>query len=208
MLTSNSEGGAPANFDMYFSVKKGEEASEYLIVNGVNPRNILVKGCGANYPMAKAESESGFNTQALRLNRRVDIDILNTTGLPIRINMEYPVVNNRIKAEAATAYKTSIQGLSYKVQIAAIKQMYNGGILTQYRDGMVESDGSSSYYRYSVGLYQTFSSADQLRIDLIRQGVTDAFVVPYVNGVRVDRDDSKIYSAAYPDLLNFIEKTD
>lgn len=209
VLTSNSEGGAPANFDMYFSIKKAEEASDYLIENGVNPRNITVKGCGANYPIAKIESEkSGFKVQAKRLNRRIDIDILNTTGLPIRINMEYPVVNNQIKDQAAAAYKTDIQGLSYKVQIASIKQMYNGNILTQYDDPMVESDGSNAYYRYSVGLYQTFSDANQLRSNLIRQGVTDAFVVPYVNGLRVNRDDSKIYSAAYPDLLNFIEKTD
>ncbi len=208
VLTSNSEGGSPANFDMYFSIKKAEEASDYLIENGVNPRNITVKGCGSNYPIAKVESEGGFNAQAVKLNRRIDVDVLNTTGLPIRINTEYPVVNNRIKDELHSYYNTSIQGLSYKVQVAAIKQMYNGKILENYPDGTVESEGSNAYYKYTVGLYQTFSSADQLRKDLIRQGVTDAFVVPYVNGVRVNRDDSKVYSAAYPDLLIFIRNSE
>ncbi len=207
VLTSNTEGGSPPNFDMYFSIKKAEDAANYLIDNGVPPKRIIVKGCGANFPIAKMESESGFNQQALKLNRRIDIDILNTIGLPIRVNIKEPIVNNRIKNEKGDAFKTAIQGLSYKVQIAAIKQMYNGNILTQSPDGMVESDGASKYYKYTVGLYQTFSSANQMRVSLIRQGVTDAFVVPYVNGVRVNRDDSKIYSAAYPDLINFIEKT-
>lgn len=207
VLTSNSEGGSPINFDMYFSIKKAEEAAEYLIENGVNPKNIIVKGCGANYPIAKLQSESGYNLQASNLNRRIDVDILNITGLPIRIKSDYPVINENLKAEQWPYYRTAIQGLSYKVQIAAIKQMYNGSILTAYPDAVVESDGGSEYYRYTVGLYQTFSSADELRKDLIRQGVTDAFVVPYVGGVRVNRDDSKIYSAAYPDLLNFIENS-
>lgn len=208
ILTSHSGGGAPVNFDKYFSIKKAEEVSEYLIENGVSPRNITVKGCGANYPIAKMESESGFNAQAKKLNRRVDIDLLNTTGLPIRINKENPVVNNSIKDQQNSIYKTAIQGLSYKVQIAAIKQMYNGRILESYPDAMVESEGSNAYYKYTVGLYQNYSGAEQLRKDLIRKGVTDAFIVPYVNGVRVNRDDSKIYSAAYPDLLIFIRNSE
>lgn len=207
VLTSNSEGGSPANFDMYFSIKKAEEAANYLIENGVNPKSITLKGCGANYPIAKLQTEGGFNLQASRLNRRIDINILNTVGLPIRVITDLPAINDRIKDERGTYYKTSIQGLSYKVQIAAIKQMYNGDILVQYPDAIVETEGGSEYYRYTVGLYQTFSSADELRKELIRQGVTDAFVVPYVGGVRVNRDDSKIYSAAYPDLLNFIENS-
>ena len=208
VLTSNSEGGTPMNFDLYFSIKKAEDAAGYLIEHGVNPKNVIVKGCGVNYPIAKLETESGFNHQAVKLNRRIDVDILNTTGLPIRVKMNAPLVNDRIKNKKWSDYKTLIQGLSYKVQIAAIKQMYSGDILTQYPDVMVESSGSSNYYKYTVGLYQTFSAADQLRRDLIRQGATDAFIVPYVNGIRVNRDDSKIYSAAYPDLLHFIKNSE
>ena len=208
ILTSNSDGGAPLNFDLYFSLKRANTAAEYLVQNGVNPNNILVKGCGANYPIAKVESEAGFIAQASRLNRRIDIDILNTTGLPIRIEKENPTVNNRIKTDLGNYYRTAIQGLSYKVQIAAIKQMYNGDIITMYPDAVVESDGTGDLYRYSIGLYQTFSAAAELRKELIRQGVMDAFVVPYVNGLRVNKDDSKIYSAAYPDLINFLNYSD
>lgn len=208
ILTANSEGGNPVNFDLYFSIKKAEAAAQYLIDNGVNPKSITVKGCGVNYPIAKLESETGLNRQAIDLNRRVDIDILNTTGLPIRIKMITPLVNDRLKTIFWTEYKTAIQGLSYKVQIAAIKQMYNGEILNQYPDVMVESLSSSDYYKYTIGLFQSFSSAEQLRKELIRQGVSDSFVVPYVNGIRVNRDDSKIYSLAYPDLLDYIKNSE
>lgn len=208
ILTSNSDGGAPINFDLYFSLKRAEEVAQYLIDNGVNPKAILVKGCGANYPIAKMESEGGFSPQAVRLNRRLDMDFLNTTGLPIRVNMDQTLINDRIKSEKGMQYRTAIQGLSYKVQIAAIKQMYSGPLLTNYKDAMVESVGGSAYYRYSIGLFQSFAAANDLRKSLIREGVTDAFIVPYVNGVRVTRDDSKIYSAAYPDLLDFLRNTE
>ncbi|MFT5167699.1 MAG: outer membrane protein OmpA-like peptidoglycan-associated protein, partial [Saprospiraceae bacterium] len=208
ILTSNSEGGTPVNFDLYFSIKKAEDAAAYLIKNGVNSKSITLKGCGVNYPIAKLETESGFNPQALKLNRRIDVDILNTTGLPIRVKVNPPMVNNRIKSDLASNYKTAIQGLSYKVQIAAIKQMYSGDIMEKYPDVMVESNGASQYYKYTLGLYQTFSSADQMRKELLRQGVTDSFIVPYVNGLRVNHDDSKIYAAAYPDLLDFINNSE
>ena len=61
--------------------------------------------------------------------------------------------------------------------------------------------------RYTVGLFQNFYGAEQLRKELEARGLTDAFVVPYVNGVRASIGDSKIYAAAYPDLLNFLAKT-
>ena len=95
--------------------------------------------------------------------------------------------------------------MSYKIQIASIKQMYNGDLLTTYLDSMVETSPDTDKYKYTVGLFQTFFAAEQMRRELARNGVADAFVVPYVNGLRVDMDASKIYSSAYPDLINFIE---
>ena len=102
-------------------------------------------------------------------------------------------------------YQQAVIGLSYKIQIASIKQMYKGDLITTYLDPMVETSPDTDKYKYSVGLFQTFFAAEQMRRELARQGVTDAFVVPYINGMRVDMDASKIYSAAYPDLKNFIE---
>ncbi len=205
LLTSNSDGSVPAKFDLFFSAKRAEEVAEYLVSIGVIGSNIVIKGCGANYQIALNDLESGPNPTGQRLNRRIDLTFLNDTGLPVRIKFKEPIVSKHMANDNGIYYQQSVKGLSYKIQIASIKQMYNGNILTTYLDSMVETSPDSDTYKYTVGLFQTFFAAEQMRRELAKHGVTDAFVVPYINGLRVDMGASKIYSSAYPDLINFIE---
>ena len=205
LLTSNSDGSVPPNFDLFFSAKRAEKVADYLVELGVEKSNIIIKGCGANYQIAMNELESGPNPTGQRLNRRIDFTFLNDAGLPIRINYEEPIVSKHMANGNWDYYQRSVKGLSYKIQIASIKQMYKGELITAYLDSMVETGPDTEKYKYTVGLFQTFAAAEQMRRELVRQGASDAFVVPYINGLRVDMDASKIYSAAYPDLKNFIE---
>ncbi len=205
LLTSNSDGSVSPKFDLFFSAKRAEKVAEYLVDLGVKKSNIIIKGCGANYQIAMNELESGPNPTGQRLNRRIDLTFLNDTGLPIRIIYKEPLVSKHMANDNWNFYQRSVKGLSYKIQIASIKQMYKGDLITTHLDPMVETSPDSDKYRYTVGLFQTFFAAEQLRRDLAKQGVSDSFVVPYVNGLRLDMEDSRIYSAAYPDLINFIE---
>ncbi len=207
MLSSHSDGTDPKAFDTFFSAKNGEKVATYLVENGVNASNIYIKGLGSIYPMAKIETESGFNTAGKDFNRRINIQMYNTAGLPIRVISTEKRINSFMVDERGKLYKTAIKGLSYKVQVAALKQRYQSSIFTNYPDAMVETTFTGDIYRYTLGLYQTFSSAAELKNDLEQNGVKDAYVVPYINGVRASRSDSKIYAAAYPDLLNFLSET-
>lgn len=208
LLTSNSDGSVPPKFDLFFSAKRAEKVAEYLVELGVNKSNIIIKGCGANYQIAMNELESGPNPTGQRLNRRIDLTFLNDTGLPVRITYKEPIVSSHMVNDNWAYYKRSVKGLSYKIQIAAIKQMYTGELLLTSLDPMVETSLDTDKYRYTIGLYQTFFSAEQMRRELARQGVTDAFIVPYINGLQIDMDAAKIYASAYPDLKNFIQFVD
>jgi len=145
------------------------------------------------------------NLLGQRMNRRIDLNLINAKGLPINIIVNSPQVEKAMRASKGRFYFNSIKGLSYKVQIAEIKQNYNSNLIMDYPDAMVESTGDSKYYRYTVGLYQTFDSAEYLRVELQRKGVTTAEVIPYINGIRLGEEESKSQSASYPDLLNFID---
>ncbi len=208
VMASHSDGSTPPAFDLYFSAKRAEQAAEYLIEQGVNAANITIVGCGASYPQALNELESGANELGQRLNRRIEFAIQNTAGLPLRITYAAPRISQYMVSPEGEYYRAAVKGLSYKVQIAAIGQMYNGDLVTRYPDAMAEHRSRTNLYQYTVGLYQTYASAEQLVQDLKRQGITDAFVVPYINGMRVSRDDTKVYAAAYPDLLNFLRFSD
>lgn len=205
LLTAHSDGSDPVAFDLYFSIKKAEQAADYLIDQGVKPSRIVVKGYGSAFPIAKGEVNGIENIIGQRLNRRVDVNVENVGDLPIRIEVVEPEVSKEMKTLTAKLITNGTKGLSYKVQIAAIKQMYKGDMIFKYPNAMAERPMDSENYRYTVGMYKTFNSADQLKNDLIKQGVGDAFVVPYMNGVRLSENEIVLYAEVYPDLKNLVE---
>ncbi len=205
-LTSFSNYDGPRQYDLYFSAKRIEPVIDYLVTNGINADRIQFRSVGAAYPIAKSETESGPNPLGKRYNRRVDFGVFNADNLPIRVSQKLPNTGNF--GDDRYAYFSQVTaGLSYKVQIAAIKQMYNSNLLGQFPDGMVEGIAEDGILKYTLGLYKTFDSADQLRSALKQQGVQDAFVVPYLNGVRIDRDKAMTHSGLYPDLYSYLAKT-
>ncbi len=205
-LNSHFDGSSPAQFDLFFSVKRAEKAAEYLVDNGVKPSNVFVVGSGSNYPIARQLSELN-NANGQNFNRRLDLSFSNTEGLPLAIRMQAPRVQSSLKDSRGEYYKKSIAGLSYKVQVAAIRQNYVSDIILNYSDPMVESRMDQDIYRYSVGLYKTFQSAEELKKELLTKGLTDAFIAPYINGKRVNRSDLRLFTQVYPDLVNYLSNT-
>ena len=136
---------------------------------------------------------------------RLDFNFFNTEGLPLQIRQQIPDVS-LFEDDRGTYFNRMSKGLSYKVQVAAIGQRYNSDVFTSYPDPMIEKHSSKSLYQYSLGLYKTFGSARQLQKDLVRQGITDAYVVPYVNGLRVSKEDARGLVADFPDLLNYLKE--
>jgi len=204
-LTGNNDDQDQMQFSLFFSIKRAEQVAEYLQENGVEPSNILIKGCGSNFPLANNIFGGAPNLLGQRTNRRIDLKIINNQGVPVNFIINAPQVEKAMRASKGRFYVNSIKGLSYKVQIAEIKQNYNSNLIMDYPDAMVESAGDSPYYRYTVGLYQTFDSAEYLRKELQKKGVATAEVIPYINGIRLGDEESKSLSASYPDLLNFID---
>lgn len=203
-LTGNSDNQDQEQFSLFFSVKRAEQIAEYLIENGVKSSNILLKGCGSNFPIAKNIFGDTPNLLGQRLNRRIDFKLFNIQQVPINFIVKHPKVEKGMIASKGVYYGRAIKGLSYKVQVAEIKQNYNSRMIVDYPDAMVESAADSKYYKYTIGLYQTFESANYLRKELQRQGIATAEVIPYINGIRLSDAESEAQFASYPDLLNFM----
>ncbi len=205
LLTSNSDETGPAKFDLYFSIKRAEKVAGYFIDNGVSPSNILIKGCGSNYPLAKNNINGEINPQGQRINRRIDLEIFNTENFPVRVKLDTPTVGSYMSDTKWNYYNSSIKGISYKVEVAAIKQMYNGEVITTYPNAMIESSPNTRVYSYTLGLYKTFSSADQLRKELEKKGITEAKVIAYIDGFRPSKAQLMSKAGQYSDLWNFIQ---
>lgn len=77
------------------------------------------------------------------------------------------------------------EGLVYKVQIAAYRQAQNFDRSLANKVGKIDTqvleDGIT---RFTIGTLNTFNEAEKLKANAIKQGITDAFVLVFVNGKR------------------------
>lgn len=190
-------------YELYFSIKRAEKVVGYLRKNGVDLNRIYVKGLGNNYPIAK-EIKSGGNLKiSQKNNRRIDIIVHNADGLPLVLNEDYQDIPDDFQDYKFEDYKSAIKGLSYKVQIAKVNQLYQNEILNNYDDATIEKDLINNSYLYTLGLYNRYNTARVLQDELVNGQFKNATVVPYINGIRIDKSAVENYISSYPDLAKF-----
>ena len=129
-LVGNSDHNDPEQFALYFSIKRAEKVAQFLTENGIKPSHIFIKGCGSNFPIAKNDFGAVQNMLGERINKRIDIQLHDTRRTPLNIIVNTPKVEKAMAATKGIFYQRAIQGLSYKVQVAAIKQNYGSGRAT------------------------------------------------------------------------------
>jgi outer membrane protein OmpA-like peptidoglycan-associated protein/tetratricopeptide (TPR) repeat protein len=204
ILTTNTNEGEKTSFDLYFATKRAEKIAKYLIDNGLQNENIVLKSVGALYPVAKIFIDGNPNPAGEKMNRRIDIAIVNSANEAVKITYDAPTVSQFMVDLTGEKYKKHTKGLSYKVQVQTTKRIFDTDLLSRYPDAMMEAAGTEGVYQYTVGLFTDFASAEKLRKDLVKEGVRDAAVVPYIDGLRTLGDEIKRFTARYGDLVNYL----
>jgi outer membrane protein OmpA-like peptidoglycan-associated protein len=204
-LICHDVASGPKSYDLFFSVKKSEQVAQYLTRKGIASDRLYIKGCGAYYPIANIGGKELNNTSADRLNRRIELHIYGAEGQPVTITMEEPVIPDELRDYRGIRFDTLQHQLVYRVQIASVGQLLQHNVFDEYADAMVEYDSASRMYRYMIGMEILYKNAAVLRDALIKQGLTDAFVVAYVKGKRILSGEVSEYLDQYPDLVNFME---
>lgn len=81
-------------------------------------------------------------------------------------------------------------GLLYRVQIGAfIFKKYN----IEEDAVNIDEEVNDGFNKYVIGGFRTVDEAEAFRLDVIDMGIDDAFIVPYVDGIRVSMDEAKEY---------------
>lgn len=195
-------------YDLYFSIKRAEKVAEYLAEKNISNDRIFLKGYGSNYPVAKLESGGKKSNIAEKLNSRIEFKIQNIEDLPLDITIVEPYLVDYLRDPRGELFKTVEDGLSYRVQIASVKQMYQNQVLLLYNDSMIEREYNQENYRYTVGLYEKYEDAAALIKDLSNYDITGAFIVPYIDGQRIDKSKLVQHAKFYPDLINYMQYND
>lgn len=205
LITAHSDSRESEKFSLFFSIKRAEQISKYLLDNGVKKEQIIISGVGTNYPLAKEFLDDKPNFIGQKLNRRITLEIPNVNNIPIAAYLKYPSISPLMATFAYKFHQNINNGIVFRVQIATSPQMYNGDILNKYAHPLVEKYLTQEDYQYLLGRYNTYFSAKELQKELILNGVTDALVVPYLNGQRLSLEMVTFLVKNYPNLQLFLD---
>lgn len=204
-LVGHSAESAGNGLDAFMVIKRLEKLADYITKAEVGAERITLLSCGANYPQAQNALDGEPSVAGQKLNRRIDIQLLNE-------DKSYKIVNEStdipeyLQSGEYFRFKNIDKGLSYRVQVATIKQMYNGELINKYPDVLIEKNASENVYHYTIGLFVTYDKAERLRKELDGQGISSAMVVPYIAGWKMSDDDIRKFLKTYPDLQNYLNR--
>ena len=187
-------------FDLYFSIKRSEKAAQFLVDKGIAPDRIKVRGLGSNYPHTALTG----GRLSEKNNRRIDVSFIKVPTNRLKVIVDMPVVSDALKDGSSDLYYNTLKGLAYKIEVAKTKQMFKGDIIRQYENGAVEKQFTDSDYTYTIGIFDEYQTAKQLKSTLLRKGVIDAKIVPYMNDVMLNPSEIEVLKDVYPDLGEFL----
>jgi outer membrane protein OmpA-like peptidoglycan-associated protein len=208
LLSAHSDNSGNAVNDLYLSIKQSEDLSKELIANGAKNKQLWIRGCGQNYPIANNQNFDGSpNPIANKMNRRINIEVYNINHLKdqVVINIIEPKVSSVMQNKSYERYQSFLKGLSYKIQVTETSTLFNHPIFTQFSDATTEKHPEDVTVKYMLGLEKTFEKTKRILDQVVQQGFSDAKIIPYVNGIRMTEDQAQVLFTEYPDLKKFLE---
>jgi outer membrane protein OmpA-like peptidoglycan-associated protein len=201
VFTGHTQNEGSKAYDLYFSVKRAEQAADYLVQNGIDPERVLVYGVGSNYPMVKTQG----TTLAVRNNNRIEVKLTDLTKDGLITSYSYPIVNDYLKDDRSETFRKKISALTYRVMITQVKQMYDNPLILAYPNVIVQKKNDRNGYAYSVGLLEDYFSALDIKNELIRSGFLDVKLKAFENGLELSPEEARARLTVYPDLKNYID---
>lgn len=161
-------------------------------------------------PMSLKAEFDNFQQKITKLkeeNEKLSLQVQGGGGQPGDSTLKWELYQTKGELEAlreeharmSEAYRTRKQmnvagvtkaGLLYRVQIGAfIFKKYN---IDEETTGIGE-EVNDGFNKYVIGGFRTVEEAEEFRLDVIDMGIDDAFIVPYIDGIRVSMDEAKEY---------------
>lgn len=192
-------------FNLYFSIKKAEQAADYLARKGVPKNRLLLKGYGSSFPLAINPTGSTLSPIYLKLNHRLEIGLHDLEGEPVITHIEKIPVPENLLDPRGVLFEKMRHDFYYSVQIASITQILQNQNLERVEQMFIEVNNTQNSYRYMVGMYKTFAEAQTGLNEMIAMGYEDAFIVPYLNGERLTKDEMNALAPKYPEMFFYLE---
>ncbi|MFK8055387.1 MAG: tetratricopeptide repeat protein [Saprospiraceae bacterium] len=200
VITTHSDDSDAQRFRTYFGIKRAEQFAEYLVERGVAKDRIQLMSVGSTYPMADNFHNDQPSIQGQRFNRRIELHVV--PGDDYLLSPEYndPRVPDFIANDMFDVYRELQDGVVFRIEVAELKQRYENASWLNLPSPSIQSDPSSGKYRYSGGAYIAYRSARQMADELLRSGFSQAKVVAYLNGLRLNDSEVASFAEDFPEL--------
>ena len=162
-------------------LNRAGQVADWFILRGIAPGRLFLRSIATDNP--EAVVLSFFNPQSFGDPRIVTIENLASSLYFSRSNF--------------------FSSIYYQIQVASTNKPSTNKKLASYADLMVEKS-EDGRFRYSLGAYANYANAlDQL--GQVRSRIQkDAYIVPYIQGLRIDKQMAQELSTQYPDLQNYL----
>lgn len=206
ILTGHVVGSNDAKTDAYISLRQAEKIRDYLQKNDVSEKQILVRGAGCNFPIIKDDIPTNASVLKQNLSNRVDLAFSQQDDADIQFEYQELNVMKSLADQRHNIYRMSNTGLMYRVQVAATTQVNHSQILDAYPDFIIEKRPKSDLLFYLIGNDDSYSEIRLLCNKINNSGVKDAFIVAYVDGWPISRNQAIELKRVYPDLKEFVKE--
>jgi len=200
LLSSHFISEGRTEFDLYFSMKRAEKVADELIKSGINPHRIILNGCGAGFPLASPSINGIPSTLADKTNRRIDVNIINGVNENVRVLYDIPVVAPQYRDTLWDNFSEKSKGVTFRVIFSKVSQMLKSDVLNWNVDIIMEKKASEEKYTYTMGNFLKYDEAKMLKDRLQRNDFDEAEIMPYYEGIPLDKLKMMTVIKDYPQL--------
>ena len=208
MITTHSDDSDAERFRTYFGIKRAEQFAKYLEERGIAPDRIQLMSVGSSYPIADNTYNDQPSTQGQKLNRRLELHLVPGDDYVLNPTFNDPRVPDFIANDLYEVYRDLQRGVIFRIEVAELRQRYENEAWLRLPSPSIQSDPKSGLYRYTTGAYNSYRSARQMADELLRQGFSNAKVVAYLHGLRLDRSEVSAYAAEHSELARYLTAID
>ena len=83
--------------------------------------------------------------------------------------------------------------------------MFKADVIREYDSGIIEKEMSDDSYTYTIGVFDTYSQARNLKSELLRKGIIEAKVIPYMDDQPINNDQVEALKDTYTDLNEYLK---
>ncbi len=198
------------SMDILFSIKRAEAIKEYFIQQGIKPSRIQVKGYGSGFPVALEHADGKPNPAAQSLNRRIEFSIFYPEPRSEESQKFYKdsvIVNGTMSVGDRAGFISEEAELNYKIMLLSSTNAANFEV-DQLMQTFIEKNNNTGKYELMTGVYPNFVLANAARKSWITAGYEDALIIPYYSNQRIPQAMMSRWSEKYPDLLQFIYRSE